>query len=134
MWNLKVWNSFGVIKNYKSEGECTIEINFHDSTIHHEIIMDNSATNYTIGDINADFIALASKRNSNKESELYVHHVTSWDHESRKWNQQMDQGEVIECLCLGQQFIAIYTTLRYLRIFTPSGTQRFVISLPGFSF
>jgi hypothetical protein len=93
--------------------------------------MDNTTTNYILGDINSTLIALASRKNSNKESELYVHNVTSWDYDSRKWTQTMNAGEVIEALALGREFIAIYTNLRYLRIFTPTGTQRFVTSLAG---
>jgi chromosome transmission fidelity protein 4 len=119
------------VKSYKNQEESTVQINFHDSTNHHENIIDNTASNYVLADINTELVALASKRNSNKESELAVHHVTSWDHDSRKWNQTMDPAEVIECLCVGRQFVAIYTSQRFLRVFTAAGTQRFVISLPG---
>ena len=43
----------------------------------------------------------------------------------------MDEGEQIEGLCIGKNFIAIATNLRFLRVFTSGGTQRFVFSIPG---
>uniref|UniRef100_A0A915LPY8 Minichromosome loss protein Mcl1 middle region domain-containing protein n=2 Tax=Meloidogyne incognita group TaxID=654580 RepID=A0A915LPY8_MELJA len=126
------WNTFGIIKSLNdSNDECSIEINFHDSSIHHEIIMDNSRSKYVYGSIGADIIALASKKNSNGESVLFVNHVTCWDHDARQWTQTMDEGEQIEGLCIGKNFIAIATNLRFLRVFTSGGTQRFVFSIPG---
>jgi len=38
--------------------------------------MDNSRSKYVYGSIGADIIALASKKNSNGESVLFVNHVT----------------------------------------------------------
>ena len=38
---------------------------------------------------------------------------------------------VIECLSVGENFVAVFTSLRYLRIFTANGTQRLVVSTPG---
>nr|CAD2179563.1 unnamed protein product [Meloidogyne enterolobii] len=127
------WNTFGIIKSLNdSNDESSIEINFHDSSVHHEIIMDNSRSKYVYGSIGADIIALASKKNSNGESVLFVNHVTCWDHDARQWTQTMDEGEQIEGLCIGKNFIAIATNLRFLRIFTSGGTQRFVFSIPGY--
>uniref|UniRef100_A0A1I8B4G2 Mcl1_mid domain-containing protein n=1 Tax=Meloidogyne hapla TaxID=6305 RepID=A0A1I8B4G2_MELHA len=119
------WNTFGIIKSLKdNDDESSIEINFHDSSVHHEIIIDNSSSKYVFGSISSDLIALASKKNANGESVLFVNHVTCWDHDARQWTQTMDDGEQIEGLCIGKSFIAIATNLRFLRVFTPSGTQR----------
>ncbi|KAF7637747.1 Mcl1_mid domain-containing protein [Meloidogyne graminicola] len=129
---LKAWNSFGIIKSFNgNDEESSIEINFHDSNVHHEIIIENKNSKYIFGSISAHLIALASKKNSDGESVLFVNNVTCWDHDARQWIQTTDEGEQIEGLCIGGSFIAIATNLRFLRIFTPSGTQRFVFSIPG---
>ncbi|KAL3101462.1 hypothetical protein niasHT_020781 [Heterodera trifolii] len=126
-----MWNSYGQIKSYMSnDNESTIEVVFHDATVHSEVIIDNTSQNYVLGDLNTDLFALATKSNANKESELYVHHISAWgEHSSRVWTQQMLPDERIQCLCVGRHFVAVATDARHLRVFTASGTQRFVVSL-----
>lgn len=74
---LKAWNSFGIIKSFNgNDEESSIEINFHDSNVHHEIIIENKNSKYIFGSISAHLIALASKKNSDGESVLFVNNVT----------------------------------------------------------
>uniref|UniRef100_A0A914HMR0 Minichromosome loss protein Mcl1 middle region domain-containing protein n=1 Tax=Globodera rostochiensis TaxID=31243 RepID=A0A914HMR0_GLORO len=124
------WNSYGVIKSFKSNDDSTIEVLFHDATVHSELMIDNNVPNYVLGDLNTDLVALASKSNANKESELYVQHISAWgEHSSRVWSQPMLPEERIEFLCVGRNFVAVATDARHLRVFTAGGTQRFIVSL-----
>ncbi|KAI3420132.1 hypothetical protein GPALN_003456 [Globodera pallida] len=124
------WNSYGLIKSYKTNDDSTIEVLFHDATVHSELIIDNNVPNYVLADLNTDLVALASKSNANKESELYVQHISAWgEHSSRVWSQPMLPDERIECLCVGRNFVAVATDARHLRVFTAGGTQRFIVSL-----
>jgi len=66
-------------------------------------------------------------------SELMVRHIVAWDYDSREWTLPMPKGERIECLSVGRDFIAIATSANFLRLFTATGTQRAVMSIPGIS-
>lgn len=122
------------------------EIEFHDASVHAEIVMDNTSMNYVFGDLNNNLVALASRGNSDREAykkilcsnleyflrHLHVRHITAWDGDSHEWNHILyNNGEFIDHLTVGLEFVAIYTTLRFIRIFTAAGTQRLIASLPG---
>uniref|UniRef100_A0A915E3B1 Minichromosome loss protein Mcl1 middle region domain-containing protein n=1 Tax=Ditylenchus dipsaci TaxID=166011 RepID=A0A915E3B1_9BILA len=126
-----VWNTFGVIKSFRTPDDSSIEIVFHDVTVHSEIIIDNAATNYSLGDLNNNLVALASCANSDRESELMVHHIGAFDVDSRQWSVKMTEGESVESVSVGSEFVALFTDKRFLRIFSSAGTQRNVISLAG---
>uniref|UniRef100_A0AC34GD66 Minichromosome loss protein Mcl1 middle region domain-containing protein n=1 Tax=Panagrolaimus sp. ES5 TaxID=591445 RepID=A0AC34GD66_9BILA len=115
------WNTFGQIRVFESDQGVSTEIEFHDSSIHAEIIINDQK--FFMGDLNNSIIALAS------ESEIYVRLVNSLDLENRVWNIQMPEGEFIENIAVGTDFIAVFTRERYVRIFTASGTQRAIFSV-----
>uniref|UniRef100_A0A914XF36 Minichromosome loss protein Mcl1 middle region domain-containing protein n=1 Tax=Plectus sambesii TaxID=2011161 RepID=A0A914XF36_9BILA len=54
------WNDVGVIRMFNTDDESSIEIEFHDVSIHPAIAIDNSDTNYTIGDMSAEAVVLAA--------------------------------------------------------------------------
>ncbi|KAI1729560.1 minichromosome loss protein, mcl1, middle region domain-containing protein [Ditylenchus destructor] len=126
-----MWNTFGHIRSFTSKDDSAIEVIFHDATVHPEINIDNSTTNYTMGDLNTTLVALASKRSSQRESELTVYHITAWDADSRNWSVQMTEKETIDCLTVGGDFVVLFTSLRFLRIFSAAGTQRVITCVPG---
>ncbi|KAI1721039.1 minichromosome loss protein, mcl1, middle region domain-containing protein [Ditylenchus destructor] len=108
-----MWNTFGHIRSFTSKDDSAIEVIFHDATVHPEINIDNTTTNYTMGDLNTTLVALASKRSSQRES------------------MQMTEKESIDCLTVGGDFVALFTSLRFLRIFSAAGTQRLITCVPG---
>lgn len=65
-------------------------------------------------------------------SELFVY-LTKIDGLSsgHSWNIKISKGESIENLVIGGKFIALYTSLQYIRLFSLGGTQRLVFSHPG---
>ncbi|OZC04979.1 WD domain, G-beta repeat protein [Onchocerca flexuosa] len=54
------WNQYGTIISSYNGDDARIEINWHDTSIHPEIIIDNTS-NFSIGDMTDDIVALASK-------------------------------------------------------------------------
>lgn len=64
-------------------------------------------------------------------SRLWVRHIDSWDADSREWIVPMPSAEDVDFLSVGADYVAVFTTSRFLRIFTASGVQRFVTSLSG---
>ena len=55
-----MWNSVGIIKQYNTEDENSIDIEFHDTSIHHAMHITNTA-NYTIGDVSTEAVVLGNE-------------------------------------------------------------------------
>lgn len=65
-------------------------------------------------------------------SKIYVHHISSWDMDSRIWMSKLSGDEDIEAICVGNDFVVVFTSLRFIRLFSAAGTQRIITSFPGF--
>lgn len=67
---------------------------------------------------------------------LYLHsklqclHFSSWDN-SKEWMVDMNKGEDIQAVCLGQRWVACATNALLVRIFTVGGVQKEIFSLLG---
>ncbi|RCN31238.1 hypothetical protein ANCCAN_22987 [Ancylostoma caninum] len=55
------WNSYGIIRTYSGEDGSSVEISFHDVSIHPTIVLDNGTTEYVLADLSDQAVALASK-------------------------------------------------------------------------
>ncbi|VDK56013.1 unnamed protein product [Anisakis simplex] len=125
------WNQYGTVTSYSTAEENTIEVRWHDVSIHSDIIMDNSVYRYTIADISVELVAFASQFENDSPSELRVQCVNAWDTGSREWSTQMPTKESIQNMSIAEQFLAVATSKRHIRIFSHAGTQLLVISHPG---
>jgi chromosome transmission fidelity protein 4 len=56
--------------------------------------------------------------------------LNSWDG-SKEWSVDLPEGEEALAVAAGKGWIAVATDTRNLRLFTVTGTQREVVSLPG---
>lgn len=63
-------------------------------------------------------------------SKLAVQHFSAWGG-SKEWHVDMPSEEEILALCIGVGWLAVATDRRNLRIFSTSGIQRDVLSIPG---
>ncbi|XP_045422768.1 WD repeat and HMG-box DNA-binding protein 1 isoform X1 [Lemur catta] len=124
-----VWNSAGIIRCYNDEQDNAIDVEFHDTSIHHATHLSN-ALNYTIADLSHEAILLACESTDDLASKLHCLHFSSWD-SSKEWMIDMPQKEDIEAICLGQGWAAAATSALLLRLFTIGGVQKEVFSLPG---
>ncbi|GMT10608.1 hypothetical protein PFISCL1PPCAC_1905, partial [Pristionchus fissidentatus] len=125
------WNGFGTIRVFESEdGDSSLEIRFHDSTIHAEILMSNSDIGYSMGDLNDKVVALATKMKG-ASKHLYVKLLNSWDSTDDHWEVEMAKGDLPEDVVVSSQFVALLCESRNIRIFTHAGTQRHVITHPS---
>lgn len=61
MYVLQVWNSVGIIKQYNTEEENSVDIEFHDTSIHHAMHITNNY-NYTMADMSTEAVILASEK------------------------------------------------------------------------
>lgn len=126
------WNSFGVVRTYSGDDGSSIEITFHDASLHPTIVIDNGIAEYAMADLSDQAVALASKAEGRAEqSELLVIHISSWDSESKRWTTKLPPKESALDVLVSRELICVVTTKRNLRVFTLTGTQRHVISHPS---
>ncbi|VDN53896.1 unnamed protein product [Dracunculus medinensis] len=124
------WNMYGFVVCSLSDERKSIEARWHDVSVSSAVFFDN--VSYSYADISNAAVALASKERKEKTSELFVY-LTKIDGLSsgHSWNIKISKGESIENLVIGGKFIALYTSLQYIRLFSLGGTQRLVFSHPG---
>uniref|UniRef100_A0A915BV01 Minichromosome loss protein Mcl1 middle region domain-containing protein n=1 Tax=Parascaris univalens TaxID=6257 RepID=A0A915BV01_PARUN len=125
------WNQFGMVTSFSTTEENTIEVRWHDASVHSEMIIDNSTSRYSIADLSNELVVLASRAEIDSLSELRVHCIIAWDIGSREWITQMPSEESIDNVVIGGCFVALATNLRFIRIFSHAGTQIIVLSHPG---
>uniref|UniRef100_F1KT72 WD repeat and HMG-box DNA-binding protein 1 n=1 Tax=Ascaris suum TaxID=6253 RepID=F1KT72_ASCSU len=125
------WNQFGMITSFSTTEENTIEVRWHDASVHSEMIIDNNTNRYSIADLSNELVVLASQADTDSVSELRVHCINAWDIGSREWTVQMPSEESIENVVIGGCFVAVATNLRFIRVFSHAGTQTIILSHPG---
>ncbi|XP_030340603.1 WD repeat and HMG-box DNA-binding protein 1 [Strigops habroptila] len=129
MHRFMVWNSVGIIRCYNDEQDNAIDIEFHDTSIHHATHLPNSL-NHTMADLSTEAILLACESTEELASKLHCIHFSSWD-ASKEWTVDMPKDEDIEAICLGQGWAACATSALLVRVFTVGGVQKEIFSLPG---
>ncbi|NXY82473.1 WDHD1 protein, partial [Alcedo cyanopectus] len=129
MHRFMVWNSVGIIRCYNDEQDNAIDIEFHDTSVHHATHLPNSL-NHTMADLSTEAVLLACEGTEELASKLHCIHFSSWD-ANKEWTVDMPKDEDIEALCLGQGWAACATTALLVRVFTVGGVQKEIFSLPG---
>ncbi|XP_039757600.1 WD repeat and HMG-box DNA-binding protein 1 [Pararge aegeria] len=118
------WNEIGIVRCHTAEnGESSIDVEFHDSGIHHGIHLNNYL-NHTMASLSSHVLALACETPSKL---VCISLVGS----SKEWSVSMPDTEEILCVAATSGLVAVATNARLLRLFTSCGTQRQVISLAG---
>ncbi|XP_055010369.1 WD repeat and HMG-box DNA-binding protein 1 [Boleophthalmus pectinirostris] len=124
-----MWNSVGIVRGYNDEPENAIDVEFHDSAVHHGMHLSN-ALGHAIADISQEAVLLACPSTDQLASKLLCVHFSSWD-THKEWVVDLPRGEDARALCLGRGFVAVATSALLLRLFTIGGLQREVFSLSG---
>ncbi|XP_069117606.1 WD repeat and HMG-box DNA-binding protein 1-like [Argopecten irradians] len=124
-----VWNSIGIIKQYNTEEENSIDIEFHNTSIHHAMHISNTS-NYTLADMSSEAVILAAESEDGNPSKLTCMHFGSWD-SCKEWTTAMPEGEEIMAITLGEDWVAVATDKRNIRLFSLGGIQREIFTIPG---
>ena len=131
-----VWNSVGIVTCTRTETENMIDVEFHDSDIYRPIHLPNTY-GYTMADLNTDSLLLAAPLTENDANEddqtvsvLFCMNFNSWD-SNKEWRYQLPAGESIEAAVLSAHFVLVATDQRQARLFTISGIQLHLFSVPG---
>lgn len=120
-----VWNHVGIVRAHKTESENAIEVEFHDSSVHHGIHIVNYA-NHTMASLSTTVLALCSEAPSK-----LVGISLRGSGGNREWSMDMPNCEEILCVAASEKMVAVATDARFLRLFSAMGNQREVLSLPG---
>uniref|UniRef100_A0A8B9FLW5 WD repeat and HMG-box DNA-binding protein 1 n=1 Tax=Amazona collaria TaxID=241587 RepID=A0A8B9FLW5_9PSIT len=129
MHRFMVWNSVGIIRCYNDEQDNAIDVEFHDTSVHHATHLPNSL-NHTMADLSTEAILLACESTEELASKLHCIHFSSWD-ANKEWTVDLPKDEDIEAICLGQGWAACATSALLVRVFTVGGVQKEIFSLPG---
>uniref|UniRef100_A0A915HJG4 Minichromosome loss protein Mcl1 middle region domain-containing protein n=1 Tax=Romanomermis culicivorax TaxID=13658 RepID=A0A915HJG4_ROMCU len=114
------WNDVAVIRQYNNDGESTIEVEFHDVTLHHAIQLNNVGTRFTMADVSAQFVAFCSQCDDGP-ARLHVIHFGAWDL-SKEWTIDLPAAENLSCLAVTDEWLAV-ASLKYVWLFTSAGLQ-----------
>uniref|UniRef100_A0A8C5Q304 WD repeat and HMG-box DNA-binding protein 1 n=1 Tax=Leptobrachium leishanense TaxID=445787 RepID=A0A8C5Q304_9ANUR len=129
MHRFMMWNSIGVIRGYNDEQDHAIDVEFHDTSVHHALHLTNTL-NHTIADLSLEAVVLACEGTEELASKLQCLHFSSWD-TSKDWMVDMPKGEDLQAVCLGQGWVACATSALLIRIFSVGGIQKEILSLLG---
>ncbi|XP_011876288.1 PREDICTED: WD repeat and HMG-box DNA-binding protein 1 [Vollenhovia emeryi] len=127
-----VWNDVGMVRCFSSEdGEgCSIEVEFHDVTVHRSMHINNYLR-HSLAALSTQALALSCPASEDGPSKIVVIALQGWGSGNKEWILDLPEGEESECLAAGDNFVAVATSRRNLRIFMIGGTQREVLALPG---
>nr|XP_015809211.2 WD repeat and HMG-box DNA-binding protein 1 [Nothobranchius furzeri] len=124
-----MWNSVGIVRGYNDEQDNAIDVEFHDTAVHHAMHLTNSL-GHTMADLSQEAVLLACPGTEELASKLQCLHFSSWD-TNKEWLVDLPNGEDVKALCLGQGWAAVATSALTLRLFSIGGLQRELFSLPG---
>ncbi|KAM8894853.1 WD repeat and HMG-box DNA-binding protein 1 isoform 2-T2 [Spinachia spinachia] len=124
-----MWNSVGIVRGYNDDQDNAIDVEFHDTAVHHAMHLTNSL-GHTMADLSQEAVLLACPGTEELASKLQCLHFSSWD-TNKDWMVDLPAGEEARALCLGGGWAAVATSALMLRLFSVGGVQREVFSLQG---
>ena len=116
----------GFVKSHEGESESSLDIEFHDISVHHALHLANK-DNISLAALTTKVLALASTSQGGK---LIVNYFSSGD-VNKEWTVEMMEDEAITGLAAGDSWVAVTTSSSHLRIFSAGGMQREVIMTSG---
>jgi hypothetical protein len=125
------WNNVGIIRSQKSQEDESIDVMFHDIEKHSSLNFKNE-NNYTFGSLSEDCVVVASNgQYGTGPSCIHGINLLEANRDNREWDIELPHVELIEALAAGSKFVAVVTDQRNLRLFTNSGMQSYIFTLPG---
>ncbi|XP_026855638.2 WD repeat and HMG-box DNA-binding protein 1 [Electrophorus electricus] len=129
MHRFMVWNSVGIVRCYNDDQDNAIDVEFHNSAVHHAMHLTNTLE-HRLADLSHEAVLLACEGTDEVASKLQCLHFSSWD-TKKEWMVDLPKGEDIRAICLGQGWAAAATSSLFVRLFSIGGLQRELLSLPG---
>ena len=131
------WNLVGQIISRVTEDSAFIDIYYNAVNVGKRLIQNMSK--YTLANMNHDGYVLASAGTVQTEDDYDDEEVEEEDKKARitytsvvsdkQWTIVLKNGEAIESICMGTNWICAYTSMNNLRLFTNQGIEIFCISM-----
>lgn len=125
-----LYNMVGVVRCHSDDDTPMIEVEFHNTTVHHSFSIPNHHGN-SMASLNESCLVLACQRNEGNPSQLHCLHFSCWDHPNKEWNISLPSKESATGVALGNGWVAVGTDKQLLRVFSLGGMQRDVICVAG---
>uniref|UniRef100_A0A8C2PU19 WD repeat and HMG-box DNA-binding protein 1 n=1 Tax=Cyprinus carpio TaxID=7962 RepID=A0A8C2PU19_CYPCA len=129
MHRFMVWNSVGIVRGYNDDQDNAIDVEFHDTAVHHAMHLTNTL-GHTMADLSQEAVLLACEGTDELASKIQCLHFSCWD-THKDWIVDLPKGEDVRALCLGQGWAAVATSALMVRLFSIGGVQKEIFSLPG---
>ncbi|XP_067223674.1 WD repeat and HMG-box DNA-binding protein 1 [Chanodichthys erythropterus] len=129
MHRFMMWNSVGIIRGYNDDQDNAIDVEFHDTAVHHAMHLTNTL-GHTMADLSQEAVLLACEGTDELASKIQCLHFSCWD-THKDWMVDLPKGEDVRALCLGQGWVAVATSALMVRLFSIGGVQKEIFSLPG---
>jgi chromosome transmission fidelity protein 4 len=123
------WNMLGTITSRDDTVQHSVEIEFFD-TAKHRSVRFNDRYAFNIASLSEEGAIFAAPPRADVPATLFYRHFNNWS-SSNEWSLQSEAGEAFEAVAAGSTFVAASTSRGMLRVLTPCGVQKFVVSLPG---
>ncbi|CAI8014341.1 WD repeat and HMG-box DNA-binding protein 1 [Geodia barretti] len=124
------YNMVGVVRSHNDDDTHMIEVEFHNSTVHHSFSIPNHHGN-NMASLSESCLALACQRNEGNPSQLQCLHLSTWDSGNKEWSLSLPAKESATGLSLGNGWVAVATDKQLLRVFSLGGMQRDVLCVAG---
>eukprot|EP00793_Prasinoderma_coloniale_P006400 PRCOL_00001230-RA len=112
-------------------GEQVIEVELHDTTRGARVPAFVDYDVFTMASLSVKGMVLARGRNAAGDASVIAYRpFTSWGGNA-EWKLSLPSGEDAVAVSAGTTFVAVATSVGNLRLFSPAGVQRAVLSIPG---
>ncbi|XP_014482710.1 PREDICTED: WD repeat and HMG-box DNA-binding protein 1 [Dinoponera quadriceps] len=127
-----VWNDVGMVRTFPldNENDSSIEVEFHDAAVHCSMHINNYLK-HAMAALSTQALAMSCQASEDGPSKIVVLALQGWGTGNKEWSVDMPEDEQVKCIAVGDNFVAVATSKRNLRIFMIGGTQREVLGLPG---
>ncbi|XP_037576372.1 LOW QUALITY PROTEIN: WD repeat and HMG-box DNA-binding protein 1-like [Dermacentor silvarum] len=117
-----VWNSVGMVRAHNTAEESSIDVEFHDTSVHHALHRGNTQ-GHTMAALSEKALVLAGPQ------QLECLHLGSWD-ANKEWAvDTLSDG--IQAVAVGDDWVAACCSSGLVRLWTLSGLQKAVWRAPG---
>jgi len=124
-----VWNMIGAVVARYDNNMTAIEVDFNDQSKHKNMSLSRNLK-ISYGALSEKALVLASEPTENVGSTVMYIQFETWA-PNTDWAFHLPPGETTNGLALGEKFVALATSKRYLRLFSYSGIQRHILCLNG---
>ncbi|KAJ3009589.1 hypothetical protein HKX48_007857 [Thoreauomyces humboldtii] len=122
------FNMIGVIYTIDANTHHNVNVEYHDRGMRPFHFSDYHG--YSMASLSSHGACFATESTAGNPSNIFYRPSDTWA-ANADWKVQLDEGESVKALAITSKGPVVATSARYLRFFSYSGLQTFILSLPG---